>query len=60
MPEKYKVKITPQAQEHLREITSYSRENFARHSGQKSLEIPLAQSYTPTNLKRETLPVLGR
>ena len=38
----------------------YCPANFALRSVQKTLEQPLGQSYNPTNLKRETLPVLGR
>ena len=38
----------------------YSPANFELRSPQKTLEQTLAQSYNPTSLKRETLPVLGR
>ena len=38
----------------------YRPSNFALLLPQKTLEQSLARSYNPTNLKRETLPVLGR
>ena len=38
----------------------YRSTNFDLLPPQKTLEQTLAQSYNPTNLKRETLPILGQ